>query len=199
MIQWVCERSAACSAIDEVVVATDDQRIADAVSAFGGNVQMTSADHPSGTDRIREAVSLWNTTADLIVNVQGDEPAMDPDHLTQLLACFDGPVDIATLVTPVKEQSIFDDPNRVKAVLAANGKALYFSRSAIPYGREQKNLALCYQHLGVYAYRREVLEEIGALPPSPLEIRESLEQLRWLEAGYVIHAAVVDKGAMGVD
>ena len=200
MIQWVYERSAACPHVSEALVATDDERIVEAVQAFGGNVVMTSSEHPSGTDRIREAIDLWNSNADLILNVQGDEPAMDPDHLSRLIECFNQPIDIATLVTPVKDIATLEDPNRVKAVLAANGRALYFSRAAVPYDRtEVSNLEHRYQHLGVYAYRREVLEKISALAPSPLEIKESLEQLRWLEHGYVIHAAVVASAPIGVD
>ncbi len=200
MIQWVYERSAACQAIDEVLVATDDERIRDVVTDFGGYVVMTSPNHPSGTDRIQEAVKKWGGLADIVVNVQGDEPAMDSTHLERLIACFDGSVDIATLVTPFNDQTTFEDPNRVKAVLASNGRALYFSRAGIPYHRgESSNLDSCFQHLGVYAYKREVLEAICMLPPSPLEIKESLEQLRWLEHGYVVHAAIVDEAAIGVD
>jgi 3-deoxy-manno-octulosonate cytidylyltransferase (CMP-KDO synthetase) len=200
MIQWVYERSAACKAVDEVLVATDDERIYDVVRDFGGNVVMTSTSHPSGTDRIQEAVRKWGSSADIVVNVQGDEPAMDSTHLERLIGCFDGLVDIATLVTPINEKSTFEDPNRVKAVLASNGRALYFSRSGIPYHRGgDHDLSICYQHLGVYAYKIKVLEAICKLPPSPLEIKESLEQLRWLEHGYVVHAAIVDEAGIGVD
>lgn len=200
MIQWVYERSAACPQVNETLVATDDERIFKVVEAFGGNVVMTSSEHPSGTDRIREALGLWNSDAELILNVQGDEPAMDPEHLSRLIDCFKQPTDIATLVTPIKNVQILADPNRVKAVLASNGRALYFSRAAIPYDRgEEASLENRYQHIGVYAYRREVLEKICTLSPSPLELQESLEQLRWLEHGYVVHAAIVDEAPIGVD
>jgi len=200
MIQWVYERSAACKAIDEVLVATDDERIYNVVSSFDGNVVMTSHNHPSGTDRIQEAVKKWGSLAAIVVNVQGDEPAMDSTHLGRLVACFDGSVDIATLVTPIRDPKTFNDPNRVKAVLARNGRALYFSRAGIPFHRgEDSNLENCFQHIGVYAYKREVLEAICNLPPSPLEIKESLEQLRWMENGYVVQAAIVDEAAIGVD
>ncbi len=200
MIQWVYERAKASERIDEVLVATDDERIMVAVNAFGGQAVLTSTHHPSGTDRIAEAVEKWGSRAEIIMNVQGDEPAMDPAHLTKLVSLFTDSVDIATLVTPFRDRISFEDPNRVKAVLASNGRALYFSRSSVPFDRRAENdLSLCYQHLGVYAYRSEVLKEICGLPPSPLELKESLEQLRWLENGYSIQAAVVKEGAIGVD
>ena len=149
---------------------------------------------------IEEAIRKWGSNAEIILNVQGDEPAMDPDHLSQLVSLFKDPIDIATLVTLFKDKESFDDPNRVKAVLAANGRALYFSRAGLPFDRmDETSIKGCYQHLGVYAYRREILTKICALSPSPLELKESLEQLRWLEHGYTIHAAIVDKAAIGVD
>ena len=200
MVQWVYERAIDCSMIHETVVATDDQRILDAVKAFGGKAVMTSPDHISGTDRIREAVGLLGSDADLIINVQGDEPALEKGVLETLISLFKEGVDIGTLITPFKEVRDFNDPNKVKAAVAEDGRALYFSRSPIPYDRANPgDFGSCFQHLGVYGYRRSVLMEVTSLVPSPLEKKESLEQLRWLENGYRIYAAAVDKAPIGVD
>jgi len=200
MLEWVYLRTRSCSSIQETLIATDDQRILDVALAFGAPAVMTSADHISGTDRIREVVQLMGADADIILNVQGDEPTIDPKHLEALIAKFQKGVDIATLVTPFRDQKDFKDPNRVKAIIAQSGKALYFTRSAAPYDRhDPADLDLCHQHIGVYGYRRDVLEKLTALDPSPLEKKESLEQLRWLEHGFNIHAAIVDRAPIGVD
>lgn len=208
MVQWVYER--AREACDHVVVATDDTRIAEVVDAFGGVAVMTSPDHPSGTDRCLEAAMLYATSFDLdcdvVINVQGDEPFIDVSQIELLKSCFDNPaVDIATLVSPfAQELQAVLDPNNVKATFAVDGKALNFSRSPIPFLRDvpQDKWAeshTYFHHLGMYAYRFDVLEEITQLSPSTLEKAESLEQLRWLENGYSIYVKQTNKRSIGID
>lgn len=204
VVQWVYERAA--QVFDTVLVATDDTRILDAVHAFGGAAVMTSPDHRSGTDRVREAYRLSGSDADVIVNIQGDEPFVDPEQLRALAGCFDDPAtDIATLVRPFRgNYEELADPNKVKAVLTDGGFAMYFSRSVIPYvrGSEQAEwpaLAPYYVHIGLYGYRSDVLERVASMPPSALERAESLEQLRWLQAGLRIRAAESDITTVGID
>ncbi|MEZ4986646.1 MAG: 3-deoxy-manno-octulosonate cytidylyltransferase [Saprospiraceae bacterium] len=204
MIQHVYERASSCEKLTRVLVATDDERIRTAVVDFGGEVVMTSPDHPSGTDRLAEAAQ-WLSDIDIIVNIQGDEPFVRSEQIEQLCDLFDNAsTDIATLVTPiVKEESLFS-PHVVKAVFASDGKALYFSRNPIPYlrGIEPANWleqGLHYQHLGLYAYRREVLDAITRLPLGKWEQAESLEQLRWLEAGYRIRVGETPFSSIGID
>ncbi|NNC84375.1 MAG: 3-deoxy-manno-octulosonate cytidylyltransferase [Flavobacteriales bacterium] len=201
MIQVVYERVAACPSIDALCVATDDERIIQAVQSFGGQVLMTSDTHRSGTDRIAEAVQTLNGDFDLILNVQGDEPGIRSEDLEALIGIFANEiVDIGTLVTPFTNMEDFQNPDRVKAVLSHSGQALYFTRAAAPFHRgEGDPLSQCYQHVGVYAYRADVLPDLGRLEPSPLELKESLEQLRWLENDYVIHARVIEKAPFGID
>ena len=194
VVEWVYRR--ASKAFDTVAVATDDERIAAEVRRFGGCAVMTSADHRSGTDRCAEALTLiqqeTGTKADVIVNVQGDEPFVDPALLSQLAACFgDESTQIATVVKPFEDAADLLNPNNVKAVMTAAGRAVYFSRSPVPFVRgfaqdEWLNRHTFYWHLGLYAYRADVLLRLTQLPPSPLEIAESLEQNRWLENGYYI-------------
>lgn len=204
MIQRVYEQVVQCTRFEQVVVATDDDRIAAAVRAFGGQLCLTRPDHPSGTDRIAEAAEQL-LGADIIVNVQGDEPFVQPAQLEQLCDFFTDPaVDIATLAHPLTALNDILDPNVVKVVRAANGRALYFSRSPIPYLRAQATddwpaAGQHYQHLGLYAYRRPVLQALTQLPPSPLELAESLEQLRWLEAGYSIYVGTTLHKSIGID
>lgn len=210
VIQHVYEQ--ARKALDEVVVATDDQRIYDAVEAFGGRAVMTREDHPCGTNRCLEAVRKTCASFganDVVINVQGDEPFIQPEQIELLKSCF--PTDIATLVKPFTEEDgpeALKNPNSPKVVVA-DGRALYFSRSVIPYlrGVEEKEWIResirrgtpYYKHIGMYAYRASVLEQLVALPQSPLEKTESLEQLRWLEAGYAIRVAVTDTQTIGID
>ena len=206
MIERVYRR--ACMALDHVTVATDDRRIYDAVKAFGGNVEMTSTEHRSGTDRCREAYVNCGSQADVVINIQGDEPFIDPAQLEKLKGCFDDAcTQIATLVRRVDAAAGIDalvNPNTPKVVLDDRGRALYFSRSVIPYVRG-KELADWprdtgyFTHVGIYAYRASVLAEIVRLPQSPLELAESLEQLRWLQAGYSIQTAVTDSPTVGID
>lgn len=192
----------------DAVVATDDQRIIEAVEAFGGRAVMTSPDHRSGTDRCREAVEKSGGTPDIVVNVQGDEPFIAPSQLRAIARCFDDPsTDIATLVkpfTPADGLAALENPNSPKVVLGTAGQALYFSRSVIPYLRgvpreEWLERHTFYKHIGMYAFRRETLYAVTALPQSALERAESLEQLRWLENGYRIRTGISDVETIGID
>jgi 3-deoxy-manno-octulosonate cytidylyltransferase (CMP-KDO synthetase) len=204
MIQRVYERVALATVIDDVVVATDDQRILDHVLGFGGKAVMTREDHPSGTDRVAE-VAAGFPNAKVIVNVQGDEPFIDPAQIAAVVAPFSDPeIEIATLAHRISDERSLLSPNVVKVVRDENGRALYFSRHAIPFLRnipigqwilEGKHL----QHLGLYAYRAEVLPKLTILPKGELEQLESLEQLRWLAAGYSIHVGLTDLPAIGID
>jgi 3-deoxy-manno-octulosonate cytidylyltransferase (CMP-KDO synthetase) len=201
LIQHVYER--ACeSRADAVIVATDDLRIFDAVESFGGNVVMTRADHPSGTDRVAEVAEKLD--ADIIVNVQGDEPMIEPATLDMLAGLLrnDPAAPMATLATPIRSVELWRDPNCVKAVCDKQGRALYFSRSPIPYVRDgEPNFATgrFLQHLGLYAYRRDFLLKLATLPPEPLEETEKLEQLRVLALGHTIQVGIVASAHRGVD
>jgi 3-deoxy-manno-octulosonate cytidylyltransferase (CMP-KDO synthetase) len=203
LIQHVYER--ACQArADAVVVATDDARIMDAVASFGGKAVMTRSDHPSGTDRVAEVAR--GLDADVIVNLQGDEPLIDPATIELLphLLRQDREAVMATLAVPITSREQWQDPNCVKVVRDRNGRALYFSRSPIPFVRDGKpdfsgKRGEFLQHLGLYAYRREFLLELAQLPPEPLEEAEKLEQLRVLALGYRIAVGVVAHAGRGVD
>ena len=203
VIQRVYEQAA--SVLDEVYVATDDERILSAVDAFGGQAVMTRADHKSGTDRIEEAVEKTGTQADVIINVQGDEPFIQPSQIKTLMALFDDPqTQIGTLGKRFESMEAVSNPNSPKIVTDHRGFALYFSRSVIPFirGVETDEWLSHYpflKHLGVYAYRREVLAEVTRLPQGQLEKAESLEQLRWLENGYRIRVGLTDVETVGID
>ena len=207
MIQRVYER--VLSTVDAQYVATDDERIADAVRAFGGNVVMTSDKHRSGTDRCYEAYQKVGAGYDVVINIQGDEPFIHPQQIELLKTCFDAPeVQIATLVKPFDASGDFEstifNPNSAKVVLNNRSEAMYFSRSIIPYIRGEKytdwlKLHTFYKHIGMYAYRADVLKEITSLPQSSLEKMESLEQLRWLQNGYKIKVAITDQETIGID
>ncbi len=186
MVQHVYERAWQASNLDDVVVATDDLRIVRAVEAFGGRAIMTSVDHRSGTDRVAEAVA--SDPADVIVNIQGDEPMLDPVMLEEVVAPFrrGTTAGIVTLKKEVFHDAEFEDPGVVKVVTDGGGLALYFSRSLIPYPRTRGPHFRVFEHVGVYAYSRECLLRLAALPVSPLEEVESLEQLRALENGISI-------------
>lgn len=198
MIEHVYRRAQQASSIHEVWVATDDRRIFDAVTAFEGRAVMTSPDHPSGTDRIAEAVRGMD--ADVIVNVQGDEPLLEPAEIDGVVAPFrDAPdVVMTTAATPITDPRDVNDPNVVKVVLSSCGDALYFSRLAVPYYRS--GAAGTYlKHLGLYAYRKDFLLTYANLAPTPLEQAERLEQLRALEHGYRIRVVVTQHDSIGVD
>ena len=203
VIQRVYEQ--AVSVLGEAYVATDDQRIFDAVEAFGGQAVMTRTDHKSGTDRIEEAVDKIDTDADVIINIQGDEPFIQASQIETLCRLFDNPqTQIGTLGKSFETMEAVENPNSPKIVCDVNGFALYFSRSVIPFirGKERNEWFGQYpflKHLGVYAYRREVLAEITRLPQSPLELAESLEQLRWLQNGYRIRVGLTDVETVGID
>lgn len=206
VIQRVYEQVA--GVLDEAVVATDDERIYRAVEAFGGRVVMTSTEHRSGTDRCREAYEKVGGGFDVVVNVQGDEPFIRREQLEALKRCFERPeTQIATLVKPFSKEdglSALENPNSPKVVLNAAGEALYFSRSVIPYLRGVEPATWLdhhtfYKHIGIYAFRSEVLREVTSLPPSSLEKAESLEQLRWLENGYRIGVGITSFETIGID
>ena len=201
MVQWVYERVQS-SEVHDLAVATDDERIADCVCGFGGKVVMTSPDHASGTDRCGEAAKAMHPNDnDVVINIQGDEPLISTREIHLLASAFeDRTVQIATLVNPFLDDELLRNPNVVKVVKAKNGNVLYFSRLPIPYLRENaippKNY---FRHIGIYAYRYEVLRQIVQLPTSELENSEKLEQLRWLENGYTIRALECDYQGIGVD
>ncbi|MEG1585280.1 MAG: 3-deoxy-manno-octulosonate cytidylyltransferase [Bacteroidales bacterium] len=206
VIQRVYEQVAGI--FDEAVVATDDDRIFQAVLNFGGKAVMTSTEHKSGTDRCYEAYLNVKEEYDVIVNIQGDEPFIHRSQLEAIKACFESAdTDIATLVKPFQEsdgiEALFN-PNSPKVVLSDTYEALYFSRSVIPYIRsypkeEWLKHHCFFKHIGLYAYRAHVLKEITALPQSTLEVAESLEQLRWLENGYCIKVGVTQEETIGID
>ena len=191
--------------VEDVFVATDDERIYREVERFGGRAVMTSTNHRSGTDRIQEAVETIGTQADVVINVQGDEPFIQPSQIEELCRQFDNPTtQIATLGKPFTEIEAVANENSPKIVLDNNGFALYFSRSIIPFvrGIDRSDWLGHYpflKHIGLYAYRREVLREITQLPPSSLEQAESLEQLRWLQNGYRIRVGLTDVETIGID
>lgn len=203
VIQRVYEQATAI--LDEAYVATDDERIFQAVEQFGGRSIMTRADHKSGTDRIEEAAEKIGTQADVIINIQGDEPFIQKSQIETLMHLFDEPsTQIGTLGKRFESIEAAMNPNSPKIVTDKRGFALYFSRSIIPYvrGKEQSEWLQHFpylKHLGLYAYRREVLQEVTQLPQSPLEIAESLEQLRWLENGYRIRVGLTDVETVGID
>ncbi|MFN0137077.1 MAG: 3-deoxy-manno-octulosonate cytidylyltransferase [Phycisphaerae bacterium] len=204
LIQHVYERVLAAKRIDLCLVATDDQRIFDAVQSFGGGAVMTRADHPSGTDRIAEVVKGLREPCDLVLNVQGDEPEIEPAYLDRLVSRMaeDPACEAGTLACPFAADCDPRDPNCVKVVKNRSGKALYFSRSLIPYPRDNPTDVVPTDyllHLGVYAYRRDFLLKFAALPPSRLEQIEKLEQLRVLECGYSMAVEVVERASPGVD
>ena len=206
VIQRVYEQVADC--FDELYVATDDERIFSAVEAFGGKAVMTSEECRNGTERCLDAYKRLALDCDVIVNIQGDEPFIQPKQVNALIACFDNAdTDIATLVKPFEASDGIERlecPNSPKVVFNKNGYAMYFSRSVIPYlrGVEKDKWLDChtfYKHLGVYAYRADILEALTTLPQSPMEKAESLEQLRWLENGYRIKVGVTDIETVGID
>ena len=194
--------------VERVVVATDDERIYDTVVSFGGEVVMTSPKHKSGTDRCAEAYEKLGYEADIVINVQGDEPFVAPEQIEALISCFDSEeVDIATLVKPFSAEDgikALENPNSPKVVMNEQGEAIYFSRSVIPYLRsvERSEWLKChtfYKHIGIYAFRAKALKEVTTLAQTQLEKAESLEQLRWLDSGYKIKVGITDIETIGID
>lgn len=206
IVQRVYEQVA--KAVERVIVATDDERIYNAVVAFGGEAVMTSPDHKSGTDRCAEAYEKLNCKADIVINVQGDEPFIEPAQIETLIACFENKtIDIATLVKPFSAEdgiAALENPNSPKVVLNEAGEAIYFSRSVVPYLRgversEWLKRHTFYKHIGIYAFRAETLSRVTQLAQTPLEKAESLEQLRWLESGYKIGVGITNIETIGID
>ena len=206
MIQRVYEQ--ARKVLDHVCVATDDDRIFNAVRSFGGEVVMTSTQHRSGTDRCFEAYRTLGGHEDVVINIQGDEPFIKPEQIESLIACFDSPqTQIATLVRPFEAAEGYEalaNPNSPKVVLNERHEALCFSRSVIPYLRgvepaEWLARHTYYKHIGMYGYRADVLRQITCLPQSSLELAESLEQLRWLQNGYTIKVGITTQETIGID
>jgi len=208
MIQCVYEQVKKANCVNEIVVATDDDRILKVVESFKGNALMTSALHSSGTERCAEVLNYYsnnNQHFDLVINIQGDEPFIQPTQLEGISKCFDNKgVQIATLAKKITKTDELFNPNVVKVVVANNSHAIYFSRSPIPFlrGKTEKDwvrLHNFYKHIGMYAYRSEVLKKIVTLKPSVLEQKESLEQLRWIENNFTIFVAETEKDSISVD
>jgi len=202
MIQHVYERVARAKAIPYVAVATDDQRIFDAVKNFGGNAIMTSGTHRSGTDRIAEAVKSINLDADaIVVNIQGDQPVFEPTHVDEVIGPLlaDTSINMSTLIYKIILDEEINHPNVVKVVIDHQNFALYFSRAAIPYVRDKGLKADYYKHHGIYAYRRDFLDVFTGLPEGKLEKLEALEQLRVLEYGYKIKVVITPYDSVEVD
>jgi len=199
MIQRVYEQVSKASCLQATIVATDDERIADAVTQFGGNVMMTSENHANGTERVGE-VAKYHKACSHIINIQGDEPLIDPRQIDALgeLMLREDRVEIATLVRPISDKTLIQSPHVVKVVRGIDGRALYFSRAAIPFARNTPQIPY-YQHVGMYGFRRDTLIKIIELAPSSLEQTESLEQLRWVENGYSIHTAITELPTYAVD
>ena len=204
LVQRVYRGAVESGILDQVIVATDDERILDHVLAFGGEAMMTSADHPTGTDRVAE-VAATVPEATIVVNIQGDEPFLQPAQIQSVIDPFlDSEVEIITLATPIKDEQSLLSPNVVKVVRTEAGRALYFSRHAIPFLRDVPigrwiDQGRHLQHVGLYAYRASILQALTNLPPAPLELDESLEQLRWLQAGYRIYVGLSDGVSFGID
>jgi 3-deoxy-manno-octulosonate cytidylyltransferase (CMP-KDO synthetase) len=205
MIEHVYRRASDARGVHEVIVATDDERIADAVTAFGGTVRMTRADHRTGTDRLAEVAA--GLTCDVVVNVQGDLPLLDPSMVESVVAPLlaDPSLPMGTLCTAIRDAADYQNPNVVKVVRDARGNALYFSRAPIPFVRDAGAAANsaggggAFKHIGLYAYRRTFIPIFAGLPSTPLELAESLEQLRALEHGYRIHAVLTNVESIEVD
>ena len=199
MICRVYDRASQAKTLAGVVVATDDERILRAVEDHGGRAMMTAKDHPTGTDRLAEVAEAY-PDVDLIINVQGDEPLIEPSLIDELGRAFDGDAELqmATVMTPMEDEAEQKNPNNVKVVTDKNGCALYFSRSLLPYPRNDAGTPV-YKHIGIYAYRRDFLLAYAKMAPTPLERAESLEQLRALENGYKIKCIRTNARFVGVD
>ncbi|MCP3929929.1 MAG: 3-deoxy-manno-octulosonate cytidylyltransferase [Bacteroidetes bacterium] len=205
MIQRVYEQALKSSLVDKVIVATDDERIFDKVKSFGGEVSMTSSVHQSGTDRCAEVAKNY-PQFDFVVNIQGDEPFIDPNQIDEVIGpLLNKPeIQITTLAKKIDDSTSLFDPNIVKVVFNKNQSALYFSRNSIPFIRKLKkeewvNKASFYKHIGLYGFKKEVLLQVTALAPSFLEQQESLEQLRWLENGYPVYVGITLIESIGID
>lgn len=205
MIRRVYEQAKKSKSLAEVIVATDDERIADHVKSFSGNVIMTSNAHQSGTDRCFEAITKYDPTADIVINIQGDEPFIHPEQISLVASCFqEEKTQIATLVKKINIDAELFNVNTPKVILNSAQEAIYFSRQAIPYIRSKEagewlKEFTFFKHIGIYAYRTKILKEITALEQSSLELAEALEQLRWIENGYKIKVKITDFESIAVD
>lgn len=203
MVRRVYEQAIQSQMLTEVLVATDHELIAEEIRSFGGQVMMTSTHHLNGTERCAEVLSK-KPDYEYVINIQGDEPFIHPQQIDTLASMLDGTVEIATLVKPIENLRELDDPMEMKVVMNTRQQALYFSRSCIPYARdcdpqERLHFHTYYKHIGIYAFRTDVLPKITALPPGNLEKTESLEQLRWLENGYTIQLGITDLDSHMID
>lgn len=210
MIQRVYEQALKCKNLSKLIVATDDERIKEHVNSFGGQVMMTAPYHRSGTERVCEVVEKLHyndpeNQYEVAVNIQGDEPYIDPFQIDSLISCFkEKDIQIATLIHEINSQDELLNPNIVKVIIDKNRRAITFSRAAIPFMRGVEidnwlNHHTYYKHIGLYAYRTQVLEIITRLKPSPIEMVESLEQMRWIENGFVIHTELTNTESISVD
>lgn len=204
MIQRVYEQALKAKSLSKVVIATDDERIADEVKKFGGEFVFTSTHHQSGTDRCAEVIEQY-PDFDIVINIQGDEPFIEPEQIELLASCFhEEKVQLATLIKPIQSQESIYNPNSPKVVIDVNGRAMYFSRSPIPFIRNGEPGVWAekhqfYKHVGIYGYRKASLLAITKLPPSSLETAESLEQLRWIENGFYIQTKITDFETVAID
>lgn len=204
MIQRVYEQASHSSRLSQVVVATDDKRIFEHVESFGGKVVMTSPNHQSGTDRCFEALQYLDGIYDYVINIQGDEPFIQPTQINRLASVLNGETQLATLVKEIEDEETLFNPNSPKVLLSASRKVLYFSRHPVPFVRGVDPSAwfhehTYYKHIGIYAYRTDILAQITQLPVSSLEKAEALEQLRWLENDYSIRAVITPDDSHGID
>ncbi|MFH6982873.1 3-deoxy-manno-octulosonate cytidylyltransferase [Marinoscillum luteum] len=203
MIRRVYEQAIKSQLVDKVLVATDDQRIFEEVSSFGGAVMMTSAAHRNGTERCAEVI-LEHPGYDYVINIQGDEPFIHPEHIDRVASLLDGDTELATLVKKITDPAVLDDPSEMKVIFNQDREAIYFSRACIPYLRDVKpedrlKKHTFYKHIGLYGYRRDILLEITQLPPGTLETAEALEQLRWIENGYSIKIGLTTLESQMID
>lgn len=204
MVQRTFEQASAAKKLEKVIVATDHEDIRQHVESFGGEAVMTSEEHPSGTDRCREALDKQSIDFDYVINIQGDEPFIHPDTIDELAGLLDGETQLATLVNEVKEAPLLFNPTIMKVIFNKNHEAIYFSRECIPYLRgydkaEWLKHHTYYKHVCIYAYRADILREVTQLPVSSLEKAESLEQLRWLENGYPIKIGITEHESISID
>ncbi|GAB1446188.1 MAG: 3-deoxy-manno-octulosonate cytidylyltransferase [Cyclobacteriaceae bacterium] len=204
MIEWVYSQAKKSTQLDRVIVATDNQKIYDHVKNKGGEVCMTSEYHVSGTDRCAEALTLSNVQFDYAINIQGDEPFIDPRQIDLLASLLDGKAELATLIKKITDPDALHNSNIVKVIRNAKNEAIYFSRSPLPHLRnipkeDWFDNHAYYKHIGMYGYRSDILSKITQLTPSSLELAESLEQLRWIENGFTIKVAETDIESMGID
>ena len=201
LVQHVWERCRRCTRLDHLAIATDDDRIAETARGFGADVVMTSPDHPTGTDRIAEAALSLDNSPEIIINIQGDEPLIDPALIDSLAGALqdDPGLPMVTAAHTISDETDLTDPNVVKVVRAISGDALYFSRSPLPFYRDPAGTPPALRHIGLYGFRQEFLQQFIAWPPSPLELAESLEQLRALENGARIGIVLTEHRPIGVD